>query len=84
MLADMTDDCPECARLRAECDELRALVAEQFEGLATLRREIDTMCSQNAKWRAEISDLLLQRWHLRGAIEAELAERLGLTVPARN
>jgi hypothetical protein len=80
----MADGCPECKRLRIECDELRALVAEQFEGLATLRREYDATLNALRKQNAEILDLVAKRNWLVDAIKQETAERLGVATPTRN
>jgi predicted nuclease with TOPRIM domain len=64
----------ELEKLRAENSELRALVAEQFEGLATMRRELDAVHERFAERLAEIQKLV-DHWH-------RLKEQL--TAPTRN
>jgi hypothetical protein len=64
-----------------ERDELRALVAKQFADLAGLRRELDALDRQ---FTQQLRNLAHRRYQLSRAVEEAIAERLGLTLPARN
>lgn len=70
----------ELDQLRAERDELRALVETQFNDLADLRRQLAALRER----LAEIRNLLHKRYRLSAAVEMELARHLGLTTPVRN
>jgi uncharacterized coiled-coil DUF342 family protein len=77
----------ELEKLRTERDELLELVKKQFDDLADLRRQMDAMREKHAELLgqfAEIRRLADRKYRLSAAIEQELAERLGLTTPARN
>jgi tRNA(Phe) wybutosine-synthesizing methylase Tyw3 len=61
-------------RLLVERDQLRSLIARQFEDLAGLRRELDVL-------RQQLKQLREFRYRCSAAVEAEIMERLGLTPP---
>jgi DNA gyrase/topoisomerase IV subunit A len=79
-ILDAMDTEAELEQLRTERDELRALVAKQFEDLASLRRELDTLRQRFA----EIQNLVDRRYRFSAAVEQELMQRLQQTPPVRN
>jgi hypothetical protein len=56
MLTAMDDRCPECARLRAEREELLAIIRTQRAGLAEFRQRLDAQCDRHVEIMKLVDD----------------------------